>query len=368
MSCYFNWTPNGQWAIGASVQTHLPGMLKSLRDYAIGEAVPVPEIVWMSRGVSVDEIRFDATRVLFGMDYSVVHAGNEDGEAGPDGDEGDDRGKATVVWRLSRRSSWDIDFTQRTGELVDPGTLDYRAGQRAGSSDQSSFLYFRLDVPPPPPTLYIKRYRITLERTMGNPDDVRFNGSLCTLGSDVDTPICRLSPTSLLGDSSSVLSDMSLKTNRTLDPFGGIGGIGIGRAGSILSLESGTGTDVQELPASPKKMEQRQRQRSVSVDTTAGSKGVRSKSQDKTVASLIKRNYIRQYHSCESDESIHIQSVYRREQTSPRCCKNPKSNGEESARAKESRCTRSIRWTRRLRSTGWKPYSSVSVSGICLRS
>lgn len=286
MSCHFNWTPNGQWAIGASIQTHLPGLLRSLRDYTVGEAIPVPEVVWTSPGVSVDDIGFDATRILFSLDYSIVHVDEKEAN----GDEGEDKERATVVFRFSSRSSWDIDFTHRTGEIVDQADIHYQAGRRAGSMEHdSAFLYFRLDVAPPPPNLYIKRYKVTLERTMGNPDDVRFNGSLCSLGSDVETPICRLSPTSLLGDSSSVLSDMSLRTTRTLDPFGGVG---LGRAGSIMSLESEAGTDAPNVPALLQQAVERQR--SVSVDTTTGPKGARSKSQDKTVASLIKRNYIRE--------------------------------------------------------------------------
>jgi hypothetical protein len=295
MTCFFNWTPNGQWAIGASVQSHLPSLLRSLREYVITENVPVPEIVWMSKGLSVDDVGFDATRVLLTLDYSVVHLNEED--------ENMERTRtavqanATIVLRISARSSWDIDLIRRSGDPVDETEISRNLGRRTDCTlPEQDFVYFQLDLAPPSPQLYIKRYRLTLERTMGNPEDVRFNGSLCTVIDNPDIRTSRLNPTSLLGDSTSTLSDMSLRTTRTYDAFAGAG---IGKAGSVMSLETASAERPADVPtkadeASLPTSDDMVRPRSVSINTLAVNAGIRSRSQDKTVASLIKRNYIRE--------------------------------------------------------------------------
>jgi hypothetical protein len=315
-TCFFNWSPNGQWAIGASIPTHLPGLLRGLRHYAlsgsqtsfmasssslghtkrtdgdrVGKADNVPELVYFSPGeVALDAVNYDPERICMRVDWSVIgtretkQSGEERASESSSLENSPQSAQATIVWKIQANSSWEIGLKNRASPDVLDAEISIQVGPARlndGRYGSGSFIYVRIDTPTPPHDHYLQRYQITIERTTGRASDVRFNGSLCLLSSKVDFPQNQIAPNCVVGDGSNAMNDMSLRTQGTL-----------GDAFSIKSSRERSPSLMSSTSKAVDMTETRGRKGTIGSIQQEGTGG-RSENQDKALVSLIKRNYIR---------------------------------------------------------------------------
>lgn len=184
----------------------------------------------------------------------------------------------SIVLEMSGTHSWDIQLQRRSsnesGEPWKP-TLSH---SRYDSTSKT--LHLHIDHEEPRHDNDLIRIHATVERTSGNPGDVWLNGVLMTITNDAlkiteqADPTAHLSPRQI-EDGASVRSDFSLDSSLVTDSVEFKG-----RSRSA-TLRSFSGIDVA-LHKQPSMMLARNRK------TTRG----RSPAQEKSIGSLIRRNYI----------------------------------------------------------------------------
>lgn len=283
VTCFWNWNPQGTWAVGASVPQHLPSLLVSLVDFVTSDRAVIPGIAGYGRQISVHELKYDPTRNMLNLDYAVVpescsaKAGNSAVQAADVGD-AKAQNQKSIVLEMSATYSWDIQLQRRSSkETGDPWkpTLS-----RSRYDSRSKTLHLHIDHEEPRHDNDLIRIHATVERTSGNPGDVWLNGALMAINADAlkitdqADPIGHLSPPQI-EDGASVRSDFSLDSSLVPDSVEFKG-----RSRSA-TLRSFSGIDVA-LHKQPSMMLARNKK------TARG----RSPAQEKSIGSLIRRNYI----------------------------------------------------------------------------
>lgn len=283
ITCFWNWNPQGTWAVGASVPQHLPALLVGLVDFVTSDRAVIPGIAGYGRQISIHELRYDPMRNMLNLDYAVVPESCS-AKAGPSAVQAIDTGNVrtqnqkSIVLEMSGTHSWDIQLQRRSSsESGDPWkpTLSH-----SRYDTPSKILHLHVDHQEPKHDNDLIRIHATVERTSGNPGDVWLNGTLMTITPDAikiseqADPIAHLSPPQI-EDGASVRSDYSLDSSLVPDSVEFKG-----RSRSA-TLRSFSGIDVA-LHRQPSMMLARNRK------TARG----RSPAQEKSIGSLIRRNYI----------------------------------------------------------------------------
>ncbi|GHJ89029.1 hypothetical protein NliqN6_5431 [Naganishia liquefaciens] len=283
ITCFWNWNPQGTWAVGASVPQHLPALLVGLVDFVTSDRAVIPGIAGYGRQISIHELRYDPTRNMLNLDYAVVPESCS-AKAGGSGVQAVDVGnfktqnQKSIVLEMSGTHSWDIQLQRRSSS--ESGNPWRPTLSHSGYDSLSKTLHLHIDHQEPKHDNDLIRILATVERTSGNPGDVWLNGALMTVTHDAPKiteqadPLPHLSPRQI-EDGASVRSDYSLDSSLIPDSVEFKG-----RSRSA-TLRSFSGIDVA-LHRQPSMMLARNRK------TARG----RSPAQEKSIGSLIRRNYI----------------------------------------------------------------------------
>jgi hypothetical protein len=275
ITCFWNWNPHGTWAVGVSVQQHLPSLLVGLVGFVTSEKAVIPGIVGYGRQISIHGLRYDPVRSLLGLDYAVVPKSTMLPEAEQDatrtnGDNGEGKDKS-VVLEMNAKYSWDIQLHLR------PSGDSLPAPWNPTLSLRGDTLHLSIDHADPAHANDLIRIHATVERTSGNAGDVWLNGVLMASSSALASPAAtnHLSP-GQIDDTASTFSDFTLDSS--LVPPDASSYKSRSRSGTLRSF---SGIDVA-LHKQPSLMLARSQKRA---------RG-RSPAQEKSVGSLIRRNYI----------------------------------------------------------------------------
>lgn len=263
ITTFSSFDARGSWAVGSNLSQQLPVNLRHLKEYILGGQSISPSLCFHAPHISIDHLLFDPVRNLITMDYSVVR--NADQE---DHDEA-----AVLVFKVSGQFSWDVEVASRAVILPSESLgVKLEAGNR-GIEDGSTLF---IKIVNPQDNDYVKRYKVSIERTMGKPMTVRFGGVIQPLDNDLHVSVMQLSPTSLLGDSASTLSELSLQPTIMMDTMTPVAS----RTPSIAPKSSERDNGVQTPPVH-------------AVPTPSKRTGSRNRSHEKALAAAIERNYIR---------------------------------------------------------------------------
>ncbi|KAJ9112079.1 hypothetical protein QFC22_006378 [Naganishia vaughanmartiniae] len=304
ITCFWNWNPHGTWAVGASLPLHLPALLINLVEFVrSGQAEQIPCVAGYGSQISIYGVRYDPVRVLLGVDYAVVPemkgpaGANANVDTGIAGQVAMERDQKSVVLEMSGKFSWDVQVRHQSKlatTTTEEGSPDWTSRlSRPKDSPcalSSGMLHLALAHREPKHENDLIRIHVTIERTSGNPGDVRLNGELMAvplaarsglagtegLGLGLG-PVDHLSPEQIQG-SETPQSEFSLDSSLVPDSVGGGGFKSRSRSTTLRSFSS---MDVasHQLPSR------------VLVRSTRKGRG-RSPAQEKSIGSLIKRNYI----------------------------------------------------------------------------
>lgn len=273
ITCFWNWNPHGTWAVGVSVPQHLPSLLVGLVEFVTSDKAAIPGIVGYGRQISIHGLRYDPARSLLGLDYAVVPeptATIANGEG-----EGKEEKQKSLVLEMSGRHSWDIQLQLRS--VGDPTTATPWNPTLSHRHDSPEVLHLAIDHVDPRHGNDLIRIHATIERTSGNAADVWLNGALMTPTASRTSPpaVNPLSP-GQIDDTGSIFSDFTLDSS--LVPPDSSSYKGRSRSGTLKSF---SGIDVA-LHKQPSLMLARSKKK------VRG----RSPAQEKSIGSLIRRNYI----------------------------------------------------------------------------
>lgn len=275
ITCFWNWNPHGTWAVGVSVPQHLPSLLVGLVDFVTSEKAVIPGIVGYGKQISIHGLRYDPIRSLLGLDYAVVPESTtriESGQPETTNENNGDGKDKSVVLEMNAKYSWDIQLHLRSSGDSSPVPWKPTLSLRAADT-----LQLHIDHAEPRHANDLIRIHATVERTSGNAGDVWLNGALMTTTSSRASPPAtnQLSP-GQIDDTASTFSDFTLDSS--LVPPDASSYKARSRSGTLRSF---SGIDVA-LHKQPSLMLARSQKRA---------RG-RSPAQEKSIGSLIRRNYI----------------------------------------------------------------------------
>jgi hypothetical protein len=308
ITCFWNWNPHGTWAVGASLPLHLPALLINLVEFVrSGQAEQIPCVAGYGSQISIYGVRYDPVRVLLGVDYAVVPElkgstnADIDGrkiEAEGNGKAARERDQKSLVLEMSGAFSWDVQVryqSKATTVESSPEWTPRLSRSRLGASASSSgMLNLQLAHREPRHENDLIRIHVTVERTSGNPGDVRLNGELMAVPHAAHSPlpgteglglglgpVDHLSPEHIQG-AETPQSEFSLDSSLVPDSVGGGGGFKSRSRSTTLRSFSSMDVASHQLPSR------------VLVRSRRKGRG-RSPAQEKSIGSLIKRNYICEY-------------------------------------------------------------------------
>ncbi|WVO18047.1 hypothetical protein L204_105745 [Cryptococcus depauperatus] len=240
ISCFWNWNPNGTWAVGSALREHLPSLLVNLVNYMREGSSSVPVLLGYGPNVSIGTVAYDPSRVTLDVHYAIIDDCAENQET-----EGLRR---QIEFGLSSEESWDVQVKVKAQLETESSSTMWSCfvGQAPALSPNSLLpkrLIVRFSHVPLKPEEELVRASVSIERTTSSSAGVRINGIPMTIE-------CMEPPPSFLPD------------RPLLEETASITG---------LSLET-LGTSVEKLKEDEKQEKE---------DAT-----------QKEITSLIKRNYI----------------------------------------------------------------------------
>lgn len=131
ISCFWQLDFRGTWAVGSGIGLHLPAVLTNMVDYAREAGDRVPTLESFGRGVSLGPTSFDVGRDTLNVEYTIV-AEEENYEKGSTVGSGD--GSMGVDEHLTRIGGKE-DITERDGR-VPARTLEFALPRGSGSRVQ----------------------------------------------------------------------------------------------------------------------------------------------------------------------------------------------------------------------------------------
>ena len=242
ITCFWSWNPKGAWAVGGGVPQHLPSLMVGLVDYVREGSEKVPLLLSYGPDVSIGSTGYDVARVTLSVGYAIISTGLS----------GDNEGlRRQVEFGLSSTQSWDVQINVRTQNGEESPSTQWTSfvGQAPAPSSGSSApkrLILRFAHAQLSSDEELVRVNVSIERTTSSSPCVRINGIPVAVESMGPVPARR----PLLDETASA-SGISLRTFSTMD-----------------TLPSQDG----------------------SVETER--KPSRSSNAEKSIASMIKRNYI----------------------------------------------------------------------------
>jgi len=245
ITCFWSWNPKGAWAVGGGVPQHMPSLMVGLVDYVREGSEKVPVLLNYGPDISVGAVGYDTARVTLSVGYAIVNTGLS----------GENEGlRRQVEFGLSSSQSWDVQVQVRTqnGE-ESPSTLwTSFVGQAPPSSRGSTApkrLVLRFAHAQLASSEELVRVNVSIEQTSSFSPGVRINGIPVTIESMASMPLRR----PVLEETASA-SGISLRTLSTI--------------GTIDTMTTNDG----------------------SLETTRNPG--RSFAAEKSIASMIRRNYI----------------------------------------------------------------------------
>lgn len=243
ITCFWSWNPKGAWAVGGGVPQHMPSLMVGLVDYVREGSEMVPVMLSYGPDVSVGSVGYDTTRVTLSVGYAIVATGLT----------GDNEGlRRQIEFGLSSTQSWDVQIGVKTqhGEESPSTFWTSFVGQAPpvnGSRTAPKQLILRFAHAQLSQGEELVRVNVSIERTSSSTPGVRINGIPVTI-----EPMGPIAPRRPLLDEAASASGISLRTLSTMD--------------TMTSTENAS-VDTEKRPG-------------------------RSSAADKSIASMIKRNYI----------------------------------------------------------------------------
>lgn len=208
ITCFWSWNPKGAWAVGGGVPQHLPSLMVGLVDYVAEGSDKVPLLNNYGPDISISSVEYDTARVTLSVGYAVVNSGQEG--------EGSSR---QTEFSLSSTQSWDVQIHVKTQQ-----------GQQSSSTEWSSFvgqmspisvkaaapkrLVLRFAHAPLLPDEELVRVKVSIERTTSVNPGIRINGIPVTIERMPARP-----PKRPLLDDNGSSSAISLRTLSTVGPM-----------------------------------------------------------------------------------------------------------------------------------------------------
>jgi hypothetical protein len=245
ITCFWSWNPKGAWAVGGGVPQHMPSLMVGLVDHVREGGEKVPVLSSYGPDVSVGSVNYDTARVTLSIGYAIVNMGLFAENEGL---------RRQVEFGLSSTQSWDVQIQVRTQNDEESSSALWTSfvGQAAPASSSLSApkrLVLRFAHAPLGSSEELVRINVSIERTSSASPGVRINGIPVTIEPMNPTPIRR----PVLEETASA-SGISLRTLSTL--------------GTVDTIATNDG--------------------SVETKRNPG----RSLSAEKSIASMIRRNYI----------------------------------------------------------------------------
>lgn len=240
ITCFWSWNPKGTWAVGGGVPQHLPSVMVGLVDFIRDGSERVPILSSYGPDVSVGSTGYDVGRDTLSVGYAIVKTGLT----------GENEGlRRQVEFGLSSTQSWDVQIGVRTqsGE-ESPSTLwtSFVGQAPAVGRVKPARLVLRFAHAQLEESEELVRVNVSIERTSSSYPGVRINGIPVTI--EPMGPAPRRRP---LLDETASASGISLRTLSTME---------------TMSTTNGS-VDTQREPG-------------------------RSFTAEKSIASMIRRNYI----------------------------------------------------------------------------
>ncbi|WOO79509.1 uncharacterized protein LOC62_02G003032 [Vanrija pseudolonga] len=209
IQCFWCWNPKGTWAVGGAVPQHLPSVIVGLVDFVREGSEKVPVLLNYGEDVTIGSISYDPARVMLSAGYAVVNS--EEG--------GSDGTRRQIEFGLSSTQGWDVQIQVKTqsGDDSTSSAFSSFVGQSPATLPGAAApkrLVFRLVHAELQPQEELVRVKVTIERTAlpSSGAGVRINGVPATI-----QRMESVSPLRNLLDGSPGASAMSLPTVDTSD-------------------------------------------------------------------------------------------------------------------------------------------------------
>lgn len=213
ITCFWSWNPKGAWAVGGGVPQHLPSLVVGLVDYVREGSEKVPVLLSYGPDVSVGAVGYDTARVTLSVGYAIVNMGLF----------GENEGlRRQIEFGLSSTQSWDVQVQVRTQNGEESASTQWTSfvGQAPPSSTSSTapkrlvlrFAHARLAS-----SEELVRINVSIERTSSSSPGVRINGIPVTIEPMAPLPTTR--PVLTETASASGISLRTLSTLGTVDPM-----------------------------------------------------------------------------------------------------------------------------------------------------
>lgn len=295
LTVFWQWNPKGTWAVGSSLGYHLPTLLVNLVDSARELNSRVPLLTAYGRGVALGSTSFDVRREALSLDWRVVWETDESSSslASPSDKEppdpqlgnSDDR---TLDFALPEGEGWRVQVTVKSLDGDDdnkPPTWAAFIGRFVHSSacddpplqhqPSSSNLLLRVSHPPLADPSQILRFKIAITHDTAS-KSIRLNG--------VVQPIASIPLDSSHSLSFSSTSATHKRLSRQLaggkegEETASLSGVSLNTIETISSVASSVDSGAGKVEAT--------------TEVAFGREGERSEKAEKSVLSLIRRNYI----------------------------------------------------------------------------
>ena len=104
ITCFWSWNPKGAWAVGGGVPQHLPSSVVGLVDHIREGSEKVPVLLGYGADVSIGAMEYDTTRITLAVGYAIIN---------PDTLE-EDGSRRKIEFGLSSTESWDVQIHVKT--------------------------------------------------------------------------------------------------------------------------------------------------------------------------------------------------------------------------------------------------------------
>ncbi|WWC68792.1 uncharacterized protein I206_102727 [Kwoniella pini CBS 10737] len=173
ITCFWSWNPKGAWAVGGGVPQHLPSLVVGLVDYVRDGSEKVPVLLGYGPDVAIGSVQYDTSRVTLSVGYAIVAAGGVNRET--------EDLRRQVEFGISSTQSWDVQISVRTQHGKDSPSASWSSfvGQAPNHLDGATapkrlilrFAHAQLD-----PGEELVRVNVSIERTTSSSAGVRING------------------------------------------------------------------------------------------------------------------------------------------------------------------------------------------------
>ncbi|WWC87689.1 uncharacterized protein L201_002581 [Kwoniella dendrophila CBS 6074] len=210
ITCFWSWNPKGAWAVGGGVPQHLPSLVVGLVDYIRDGSEKVPVLLGYGPDVAIGSVGYDTARVTLSVGYAIVNGGENK--------ETEDL-RRQVEFGISSTQSWDVQITVRTqhGKESSSGSWTSFVGQAPNIDTGIAApkrLILRFAHAKLQPGEELVRVNVSIERTTSSTAGVRINGIPVGI-EPMQTPIPRRP---LLEDTAS-MTGISLRTIATAESY-----------------------------------------------------------------------------------------------------------------------------------------------------